>query len=160
MNKQRHMTAFYLETVLMVIIFAIVIAILAQVFSLAKLQSSEAERMTHAVCLAQNAAEAVAAADSEDALLQLLEEDGNASLDAKAGNAAVLTAYYDADMHPLTAEEAAADEEALRVETTWTPDTSGTGTFVTSDITVFPAAADTPVYTLNTGVYLREGGAR
>lgn len=160
MNKQRHMTAFYLETVLMMIIFAIVIAILAQVFSLAKTQSGEAERMTHAVCLAQNAAEAVAAADSKDTLLRLLEEDGNASLDAKDGGAAVLTAYYDADMHPLTAAEAEADEEALRVETTWNPDASGTGIFVSSDISVFPAASETQVYTLNTGIYLREGGTQ
>ena len=49
MSRERHMTAFYLETVLMVIIFVMVIAVLAQVFGQARLQSREAQRQTAAV---------------------------------------------------------------------------------------------------------------
>lgn len=159
MNRERTMTAFYLETVLMVIIFVLVIAILSQVFGLSRSESRQAEQLTNAVCLAQNAAEAAAASDSEEGLLQLLQENGNAKLTEKDGQS-VLTAYYDADMQPMTEEAAAADESALRLEATWVPKESATGSFVKSDIAVYAGSGQDPVYTLDTGVYVREEGER
>lgn len=160
MRGQRSMTAFYLETVLMVIIFAIVLAILSQVFGLARNQSSEAEQLTNAVCLAQNTAEAVSAsADAED-LLQLLDEDGNASLQTKEGGA-VLTAYYDLQMQPVSEKAAAkAGESCLRVETDWQPQQGQGGSYADSRISVYAGDGKTPLYTLDTGVYMREEGAR
>ena len=157
MSKGRHMTAFYLETVLMVIIFVLVIAALAQVFSLARTESRQAQQLTNAVCLAQNAAEAVAAAGSVDELGQLLQENGNVTVQ-KDG----LTAWYDGSLQPVSAEAAAADPQAMRLEATWEPGkrAAGAGTMVTSAITVYEGAAQEPVYTLDTGVYLREEGAR
>lgn len=149
MKGQRHMTAFYLETVLMVIIFVLVISVLAQVFSQARMQSEEARRMTNAVCLAENAAEAVAAADSGDVLAGLLDEKGNTVIQAegkesakiadaqpaseakgmKVNEAAVVTAFYDRDMQPVEfhkdALKEAGIEEGLKVETTWQPQQTG-----------------------------------
>ena len=101
----------------------------------------------------------VAASDSEEGLLQLLQEDGNAKLTEKDGQS-VLTAYYDADMQPVTEEAAAADESALRLEATWVPKESATGSFVKSDIAVYAGSGQDPVYTLDTGVYVREEGER
>ncbi|MBQ9015054.1 MAG: hypothetical protein IJ109_10525 [Firmicutes bacterium] len=159
MNRHRTMTAFYLETVLMVIIFVLVIAILSQVFGLARSESRQAQQLTNAVCLAQNAAQAAAGADSEEGMLRLLDENGNARIEDRDGSS-VVTAWYDGDMHPVSAEAAAADESALRLEATWAPKQSQTGSFVNSDIAVYAGASKDPVYTLNTGVYLREEGAR
>lgn len=153
MRRERTMTAFYLETVLMAIIFVLVIVILSQVLGISKMQSRQASQLTNAVCLAQNAAEAVAASDSEQALLSLLSEEGAASLD-QGKDGAVLTAYYDSKMQPLQEAEAAADEGSLRLEATWVPETSGQGTFVTSDISIYAGSGSNPVYTLNTGKYL------
>ena len=155
MNKDRHMTAFYLETALMVIIFVLVIAVLAQAFSHAGMQSREAEQLTNAVCLAQNAAEAVSAADSEEALAQLLDENGNVVL----ADAAVVTAYYDEDMQPVAAD-AASQDGILRVEATWDPGEEGAGgTFVNSDISVYQEGGEDPLFTMNTGVYLKKASA-
>ena len=101
MRKDRSMTAFYIETVLMVIIFVLIILVMSRVLGLAKLQSADSDQMTNAVCLAQNAAEAVAASDSEEELLKLLNEDGNAQLtDEREGGQAILQAGYDQDMKP------------------------------------------------------------
>lgn len=158
MNRERTMTAFYLETVLMVIIFVLVIMILSQVFGLSRKQSTEAELLTNAVCLAQNTAEAVAASGSEKALLELLDENGNAVL-TKTDGAPSLTAYYDAGMHPVA--EASAGEESLRVEVTLNPSPGETGDLVASDIAVYEGSGDKPVYTLQTGVYVkRQEGAK
>lgn len=159
MNRERTMTAFYLETVLMVIIFVLVIAVLSQVFGLARSQSRQAQQLTNAVCLAQNAAEAAAAAESGEEMLQLLREDGNAGLEEKAGES-LLTAYYDADMKPVSREAAAADGSSLRLEATWAPERSQTGNFVNSHIAVYEGPSETPLYTLDTGVYIREEAGR
>lgn len=163
MKTGKHMTAFYVETVLMAIIFVLVITILAQVFSTAKIHSHEAQQMTNAVCLAQNAAEAVAMADSEKELRQLLDENGTVAKGGTADADAVLTAYYNGEMKPVTEKEAVMDARALRLEATWkeeASETAGVGSFVTSDISVYDVAEKEPIYTLNTGEYLREEGSR
>ena len=162
MNGQRHMTAFYLESVLIGIIFVLVISVLAQGFSQARIESQEAEKLTNAVCLAQNAAEAVGAADSKDVLTQLLDENGNAELRENAAGQAAVYAFYDGDMQPVTKEEASKivrdhkAESVLMVKATWEPADSGTGTFVNSNIAVYCDASKEPLYTLHTGVYLKK----
>ena len=92
---KKHITSFYVETLILILVFVAVILTLTQVFGMAKKQSEEAKLLTSAVTLAQNAAEAFSAADRGEALLALLDEGGNASIsDGK------ITAAYDADMTP------------------------------------------------------------
>ena len=79
MNKR--VTSFYVETLILIIVFVAVILALTQVFGLSKKQSEEAKLLTGAVTLAQNAAEAFSAADSAESLLSLLDEGGNAALE-------------------------------------------------------------------------------
>ena len=93
MNKR--VTSFYIETLILIVVFIAVILALTQVFGLAKKQSEEAKLLTGAVTLAQNAAEAFSAADSEETLFALLDEGGNA--DRRGG---MVTASYGADMQP------------------------------------------------------------
>ena len=156
MNKERSMTAFYLETLLMVLIFVVVIVIISQVLGLAKEKSREADQLNSAVCLALNAAEAVEAADSPKALGKLLDETGSASVTRQDGTP-TLAIWYDGSMQPLTEEEANAAEDALRMEVTWEPEEQRTGTFVRSQIRVYAKAGQAePVYTLEAGAYRRE----
>lgn len=93
MNKR--VTSFYVETLLLIVVFVAVILALTQVFGLAKKQSEEARLLTGAVTLAQNAAEAFSAADSAESLLSVLDENGNAVL-----SNGTVTASYGADMKP------------------------------------------------------------
>jgi len=163
MNEHRSMTPFYLETVLIGIIFVLVISVLAQAFSQARIETQQAEKLTNAVCLAQNAAEAVGAADSKEALAQLLSENGNTELRENEPGQAAVYAFYNSDMQPVTKEEASLivarhddEESVLLVRTTWEPSESDTGTFVNSDIAVYCDASTKPLYTLHTGAYLKK----
>ena len=148
MKKNRHITAFYLETLLLILVFITIILVLTQVFGLGKVQSSEAKLLTNAVCLAENAAEAVSASDSDGRLLQLLDENGNAE---RMPDTAGVTAYYDTDMRPDR-------QGAFRVDVSWLPREGETGVLVDSVIQVRCGERAKPIYTLNTAVFLKEVG--
>ena len=102
MKKKGHITAFYLETLLMIVVFVSIILVLTRVFGSARAQSAKAKHLTAAVTLAQSTAEAVSAAGSPQDLHQLLNVEENALLqeDASTGEALV-TAVYDGDMNPV-----------------------------------------------------------
>ena len=57
MKKNGHITGFYLETLLLIVVFIAIILVLTQVFGLAQVQSVRAKQLTEAVTLAGNAAE-------------------------------------------------------------------------------------------------------
>ena len=67
MKVKKHITSFYIETLILVLVFVAVILTLAQVFGLAKKQSEEAKMLTAAVTVAQNAAEAFSVSDTRAA---------------------------------------------------------------------------------------------
>ena len=144
MKTHRQVTAFYIETLLLVLVFVGIILVLTGVFSLAKRESREAELLSGAVTLSQNAAEAVSAADSEEELLALLDRDGNASLGQEG-----VTARYDEDMRPDPSG-------ALRLDVTWQPEAAEGGTLVRSRITVTCQGRAEPIYTLDTASFIGE----
>lgn len=144
MKKHSHITGFYLETLLLIAVFIAIILVLTHVFGLGRSLSGEAQTLTNAVCLAQNAAEAVAASDSPEVLLDLLDEGGN----ARAGDKANVLASYDDDMEPST-------EGRYRVEVTWEP-ADGNDELVYSTVSVTFDGGAEPVYSLRTAVYLGE----
>ena len=127
MKKQ--VTAFYLETLLMILVFVAVILVLTMVFGSARVQSTQADHLTQAVNLAQSAAEAVAASDSPQMVLALLDEDG-----AGQQNADNITVF----------------REGYQIDITWVPE----GELVTSTITV--SRAEKELYQLTTAVMLQE----
>ena len=143
MKKKSHITSFYLETLLLIVVFIAIILVLTQVFGLGRVQSGEAKLLTNAVCLAQNTAEAVSASEDEQALLRLLDENGNAYV--PDDSSAAVRACYSADMTPDA-------DGSLQVDVTWEPD----GSLVFSTITVTYGSDPEPVYVLDTAVYLRE----
>ena len=114
-KKGRHITAFYIETLILTAVFTLVILVLTRVFAWSGRLGQRAEILTSAVHLAENAAEAVAASDSLEAVKALLDENGNAVLEEDAGgNGGVLRVWYDETGHPVP-------EGTLRVEVAWKP---------------------------------------
>ena len=80
MKRNGQITAFYFETLLLIVVFLLIILVLTQVFGLARQQTAAARQLTDAVVLAGNAAEAVSASRDPAELCSLLNENGNAEV--------------------------------------------------------------------------------
>lgn len=141
MKEKQRITAFYMELLLLAVVFVAVILSLTQVFALAKERSSRAQVLTRSVVLAENAAEVLANAGEED-LVELLG-DGESATWVEEGR--VLRAAYDEKMQPLSEGEFQVVLEIL-------PD-DGLNTCV---ISVYWRGGEAPVYTLETVVYREE----
>lgn len=140
MKKQSHITGFYLETLMLIVVFVLIILVLTQVFGLAQMQSTIAKQLNGAVILAQNAAEAAAASETPEELLKLLNDNDNAVLMA---DTAGVTACYDSDLNPDA-------EGNYRVDVTWLPEETENGILVHSVAEVRCDDAEAPVYRLET----------
>ena len=147
MKKNGHITAFYLETLLLIVVFIGIILILTQVFGLSRMQSREAARLTDAVILAQNAAEAVSASQSpQEAAALLAQETGTWGTAIKGSGIQVC---FNQSLRP--------DPEGIyKVLVSW--DDEGGG-FVRSQINVFYDTEKKPLYTLETAVFHEEAAA-
>ncbi len=128
-GNKPHNTGFYMETLILVIVFTVVIVILTKIFAVSGELSRKAGILTSAVHLAENAAEAVAASDSAETLLGFLDENGNAGMKEEGGSA-VLQAWYDEKMNPVPESEA-----GIRVEISWVRE--GDDSMVQSAIAVY-----------------------
>ena len=145
--KRQQLSSFYLEALLLLSAFVAMILVLTGVFGAARARSAEARRLTQAVTLAANAAEAVSAADSPEQAAVLLDEGGNVRVTANG-----LEADYLADGSPCPDGNG-----ALRLTVSWEPSAEDAA-LVVSRIAVYAAREDTPVYTLETARY-RKGAA-
>lgn len=135
--KKQELSSFYIEALLLVAIFVAMVLVLTGVFGAARAQSRQARQLTSAVTLSSNAAEAAAAADSPEELAAILDEGGNVA-PVPGG----LEAFYRLDGSPCRAEEA-----QLRLTVSWQAE-EGERPFVKTDIAVYRAEAQTPLYTL------------
>lgn len=70
---KKHTTAFYVETVILFLVFVGVLLVLIQVFGKAQATSRKARELTQAVDLAQEGAEALAASADPIGLIGLLD---------------------------------------------------------------------------------------
>lgn len=93
MKNRQHITAFYLETLLMIVVFLSIILVLTRVFGRARAQSARAQALTQAVTLAQSTAEAVSASRDPQELCGILSREGSAFLveDGGSGKATVFS---------------------------------------------------------------------
>lgn len=148
MKRNGSTTAFYFETLLLIVVFLAIILVLTQVFGLARIQSASAEQLTDAVTLAENAAEAVSYCDSAESLRQLLNERDNA---AALPDGCGVVAYYDESLQPDAAG-------VFRVEISWNGEESGEGSLVRSEIRVLHGKTAREVYRLETAAW-KEAGA-
>ena len=147
MGRKQHITAFYVEALLLISVFIGIILMLTRVYGAGRLQSASATQLTTAVTLAGNAAEAVAGSESEEALLALLNENGNAAKESGG-----IRACYNDSLLPDP-------NGAYTVLVTWEPEAGANGELVSSRITVSHAQAASPLYTLETAVYRKEAAA-
>lgn len=148
-KKKQHITAFYMEMLVLIMIFVAVILILTRVFALSRQQSAKAEILTDSVCLAENLAEMATASDSREAFSALLERGGDIQiLDNGAGR--IFRVRYDEDRKR-------AKQGVYRVDVEWKPEESPGGSLVKSVITVYWGEETEPVYTLETGVFHTSG---
>lgn len=97
MRDRHRITAFYMEMLLLVMVFTGVIVILSGVFATAKEQSSKARSLNGAVRLAENAAEIVAGTDDRSEMVDLLGGDNSAACHLESKK---LMARYNGDMKP------------------------------------------------------------
>lgn len=149
MKEKSATTAFYLETLLLVLAFAAMVLTMARMFGVARARSREAGVLTNAVCLAENAAEAFSASTDPETLAALLDEGGN----VRQENGQIV-AGYNTDMSPNVT-----GEPPLRLTVTWESSTED-ARFVTGRIDVRDTAGAAVIYHLDTAVFLPgEAGA-
>lgn len=146
MKKKRHITAFYMEILVLITVFMVVILILTKVFALSRQQSARAEILTNSVCLAENMGELLAASDSEEMFFAQLGRNGNVDISTEQGHK-VFYAQYDDEMRPAVTG-------SYKVAIEWIPEERAEGTFVQGIITVYWMEDKEPVYSLETGVFL------
>lgn len=124
---KKHITAFYIETLLMITVLVVVMVVLSGVFGAARAKSADAKHLTKAVSLAESAAEAVSASESTGELRELLSGLGQTGMDG---------------------DNVTLSDGEYRVEITWEPENG----IVSSAVTVF--WRDKEIYSLETAVCL------
>lgn len=147
--KRGQITGFYLETLLLILVFIAIILVLTQVFGLAGAESARAKELSAAVSLAANAAEAFSAAESPEALAALLNENGNAAL---MTDTAGVAARYGLDLRPDSAGR-------LTVEIFWLPEHLADGDLVRGTVLVRLDGGEEPIYRLETASFKGEAAA-
>ena len=141
---KKNITAFYVETLLLVAVFIAILLVLTQVFGAARVQSTQAKLLTNGVRLAENAAEAFSRSDSPETLAALLDQNGNTRREGQT-----VTAAYDLDMTPNPGG-------TLHVAVVWDPAAAETGILVSGHIQVLRQDTGEQLYALETAVFLPE----
>lgn len=135
----------YIEAFALLAVFVATIALLMKGFSSAERLSRDAEVLSKAAHLAENAAEMASASDSGEMLLALLDENGNAFALEEADNAlrSICRARYDEDMMP-------AADGIFCVDVSWIQNDDG---MAKSEINVYWNGGINPVYALELAIY-------
>lgn len=140
---KHRITAFYIETLILTVIFIVAILVLMRVFALSGRMSSRAKLLTSAVHLAENAAEAVAASGDEESLYALLDDAGSGNVSRpEEGEIVLFRMRYDGEMNPVP-------DGSFRVDVSWEPQGEE---LVKSRINVYWNEEE--IYTLDTAVYI------
>ena len=162
MKGGRHITGFYIETLILIVVFISIILVISNVFGLARLRNAHAQELSSAVSLAQNTAEAVSLSKDVQGLADLLAEGGaapeNAASETAGGQNTAPAVSAEADGSGVTAryndrlEPDPAGDYKVRIS--WEP----AGSLVKSHIAVCFRDQKEPVYELDTAVYVKEAG--
>lgn len=145
----RSKTAFYIEALILVALFAMVILVLTKVFAWSGQKSRDAALLTNAIHLAENGAEAVMVSGSLEEVRTLLEENGNGEFTASETGESTLRVQYDDDGNPVP-------EGTIWMDIQWIPEASEGEGLVKAIITVNRIGSTESVYTLETKVFTGE----
>lgn len=143
-RRQDGTTVLFIETLALLAIFTIVTVILMKGFLFAGKLSKNAESLSKAVHLAENAAEMVSASESGERLFSLLNENGNARVSEQTDDSCVYRAEYDADMKPSA-------DGIFYADVSWTPRQDG---LVRSTVNIYRKDETEPIYSLDLAVYI------
>lgn len=120
-TTEGHITAFYIEALLLVITFVAIILVLSKVFSASLKRSQEAVTLTTAVALSQKAAEAFSYGKTPEKTAEVLNDGGNVVWDA-ASQKVIGTYAKEGTPDPngplrleMTFEEEQDDQDLLRI---------------------------------------------
>lgn len=151
MKKENHITAFYIEVLLLTLVLIGIVLVLTQIFAQGRRESAAARELTDAVCLAQNAAEAFSVCAQPEELCALLDENGNAALSFDE-QGTVISAGYDAAL--------GGDRDGhFRLTATWEEEAVEAGRLIRSTITVTSTTDGREIYSLQTATFRKEAAA-
>ena len=148
MKNSRHITAFYLEMLLLMLVMIVIVLVLTNVFALGRTESAAARSLTDAVCLAQNTAEAAASSGSAEELASMLGERGSAAL-VDGADKPTVRAVYNAQLEPDA-------DGCYTVLTVWDESAAEGGRLVRCTVTVTASGSAEEIYTLETAVFIKE----
>ncbi len=146
MNRKDHITAFYIETLILIVVFVVVILMLTNVFQAARIESVRARRLSDAVILAGNVAEAMSWTEEGEDLLSVLGGEGGAELMPDGRG---LTVYYGEDHQAdrngpyMVSAVVVSEEQGAEAESR----------LVTYEISVKDTQRGEVIYTLRTSVF-------
>ena len=134
--KQKQNFGFYMETIIMLLVFMIAISNIVRVFTASYGKSRNAEHLTDAVILASNGAELVLASQSPEEIMSVLKDAGPELEDS------VITAHFDDNLEM-------SKDGPIEMKIDWQETEAD---FAHAVITVSYSAME--LYTLTTGKYL------
>ena len=165
-NKHAHVTAFYLETLLMILVFVAVILMLTQVFGQSRKLSAEAGYLSDAATISESVSAAVRASESEEQLLSTFvwaasESDAAAGgADAAAGESGDAEVAHLLDGAAVPTVEVTFNEDLApaadgpyEATVTWEVTAGTRGDYVDSTITICRDGTKDPILTTKTGTY-------
>ena len=145
--KKQQFTSFYLEALLLIVVFVAMILVLTGVFGAARVQSTRARQLSQAVTLAANAAEAVSASDDLAKTAELLDQGGNVRMKDGLLEADYLLSGAPSPNGPgalhLTVKTAPSADDPL---------------LESAKIEVYVTGEEVPLYTLETSFFRKEAG--
>ena len=141
-NKHAHVTAFYLETLLMILVFVAVILMLTQVFGQSRKLSAEAGYLSDAATISESVSAAVRASSDEDELFAAL----NWAEEKSGADVPTIEVRFGEDLMPAV-------DGPYHVTVTWESTEGARGDYVESEITVNRTGIDEPLLTTHTGTY-------
>lgn len=147
-NKHAHVTAFYLETLLMILVFVAVILMLTQVFGGSRKLSAEAGYLSDAATISESISAAVRASGDEEELIEILNGTAGTEAAALLDGAAVPTVQvrFGEDLAP-------AADGPYEATVTWEVTAGTRGDYVDSTITIYRDGTKDPILTTKTGTY-------
>ena len=148
-----YLTAFYVETLLMILIFVSVLLVLSRVFAAAGNARLQAQRLNHAVYLAENAEAAVLAAGSPEELAELLSA-AEPKTTAVTDNPQTPELYYDAK-EPFAGESGRLPYHVhVRINRT-----AAREDIIPCEIDVYYDTDEVPLYSLQSAMRGKEAGS-
>ena len=146
--KEKRSIVFITELLVMFVILLVVISVITRLFILNRSRSLDARHLTEAVILAEDTAEVISAADDEDDAFELIKSmEVTESAEIKDG-------AIECGMK-FTGEDKKTDR--YRVTVIINDDEKTRGSYRTGTILVYYGDGSEPIYTLDTGSFVKAG---